>query len=209
MDDIKGDSAQTCALLEAVRSGDDQAAEQLLARSRPALHAFVEAHFDPALRARLDPSDLVQEAQMVVLRRLPDFLQRRPMPFHLWVRKTAYERLLNARRDHRTARRAVGREDVLPDRSSLLLAGPLLASGPTPSQQAEARELADRVSRAVTELPEGDREILLLRHADDLSYAEIGELLAITPAAARKRYGRALLRLRKVLTDHGLLESQP
>jgi RNA polymerase sigma-70 factor (ECF subfamily) len=209
MDEVKGDSDQTRALLEAARSGDDQAAERLLARSRPSLHAFVEAHFDPVLRARLDPSDLVQEAQLAVLLRLPDFLQRRPMPFHLWVRKTAYERLLNARRHHRTARRAVGRDGALPDRSSLLVAGPLLASGPTPSQQAEAREFADRVGRAVAELPEGDREILLLRHTDDLSYAEVGELLEITPAAARKRYGRALLRLRKVLTDHGLLESQP
>jgi RNA polymerase sigma-70 factor (ECF subfamily) len=209
MDDVRPDSAQTCALLEAARRGEAQAIEQLLADCRPALRAFVEARFDPQLAARLDPSDVVQEAQLAVLRRLPEFLERRPMPFHLWVRKTAYERLLNARRDHLTAaRRAVAREMHLPDRSSLLLAQALLTSAPTPSEQAQAEEFAERVSRAVADLSEADQEILRLRHVDDLPYQEIGCLLEIAAAAARKRYGRALLRLRKVLSEHGLLEGQ-
>src|SRR5262249_54174108 len=157
---------------------------------------------------RLDPSDVVQETQLEVVRRLHDFLERRPMPFHLWVRKTAYERLLNLRRDHvEAARRAVGREVALPDRSSLLLARPLLSGGPSPSRRLQAEEFAERVSRAVGELPESDRELLLMRHAEELSYEEVACLLDITPAAARKRYGRALLRLRKVLSEHGLLET--
>jgi RNA polymerase sigma-70 factor (ECF subfamily) len=95
----------------------------------------------------------------------------------------------------------------LPDRSSLLLAKPLLAGASSPSQQNAAREFADRVGHAVAELVEADREILLLRHMEGLNYAEISCLLGIEADAARKRYGRALLRLRKVLKDHGLLES--
>jgi RNA polymerase sigma-70 factor (ECF subfamily) len=70
----------------------------------------------------------------------------------------------------------------------------------------QARELAERVSQAVADLAEADREILLLRDADELPYEEIGCLLEIEPAAARKRYGRALIRLQQVLSERGILE---
>src|SRR5205814_1625665 len=114
------------------------------------------------------------------------------------------------RRDHLTrARRSVAREEALPEQSSLLLARPLLARGPSPSQQVQDREQAERVSRAVARLSEADREILLLRHAEDLSFEEIACLLDIESSAARKRFGRALIRLRNVLRDEGLLESNP
>jgi RNA polymerase sigma-70 factor (ECF subfamily) len=167
MPDVRADSAQTQDLLEQVARGDRQALDRLLERHRPDLHAFVEARLDPKLRARLDPSDVVQETQLEAVRRMDDFLRRRPMPFHLWVRKTAYERLLNLRRDHRRrARRSVDREEAFPEQSSLLLARPLLAGGPSPSQQIAARELAERVARAVAQLGEIDREILLMRHAE-------------------------------------------
>ncbi len=207
MPEVSPDSAETCALLERIRRGDAQALEALLRRCRPELRDFVELHLDPRLRARVDPSDVVQETQLELVRRMDDFLSKRPMPFRLWLRKKAYERLLNLRRDHLTrARRSVQREVAFPDRSSLLLVRPLLAGGPSPSQRLEAREQAERVSRAVAQLGEADREILLLRHAEELPYEEIACLLDIEPATARKRYGRALIRLQKVLTDHGLLE---
>jgi RNA polymerase sigma-70 factor (ECF subfamily) len=207
--DVQPDSAATRALLEQVREGDRKALDQLLTRYRPDLEVFVDHRLDAQLRARVDPSDVVQETQLELVRRLHDFLERRPMPFHLWVRKTAYERLLNLRRDHRQrARRSVDREVPLPERSSLLLAGPLIHDESSPSRQAEAREFAGQVSRAVAELAEADREILLMRHGEELPYEEIACLLDITAAAARKRYGRALIRLQKALADHGLLEEQ-
>jgi RNA polymerase sigma-70 factor, ECF subfamily len=206
MPDVKPDSARTRALLDQVHAGDSAALGQLLERYRPDLQALIDFHLDPRLRARLDPSDIVQEAQIDVVRRMDDYLERRPMPFHLWVRKAAYQRLLNARRDHgRRAKRSVGRELPLPERSSLLVARPLVHGGPSPSQQVEAREFAERVGRAVAGLSEADREILLMRHAEELPYDEIACLLEIEPAAARKRYGRALIRLQKALADHGLL----
>jgi RNA polymerase sigma-70 factor (ECF subfamily) len=207
MPELKPDSAETCDLLEKLDQGDRQALDQLLARHRQGLRSFVAARLGPDLQARLDASDIVQEAQLEIARRLDDFLRRRPMPFHVWVRKTAYERLLNAQRDHRKrARRSVFREAPWPERSSLLVARPFLGSTSSPSRQFQARELAERVAHAVTELSESDREILLMRHAEELPYDEIGCLLDIEPAAARKRYGRALIRLQRILTKHGLLE---
>ena len=207
MPEVTPDSAETCALLERIAHGDRQALEELVARHRPSLHSFVDFHLDPRVRARLDPSDVVQETQLEVVRRMDEFLNRRPMPFHLWVRKTAYEHLLRVRRDHRVRqRRSVDRELRCPDPSSLLLARPFLDRRSSPSSHLLAKEQAERVSRAVAELPEADREILLLRDADELPYEEIACLLEIEPAAARKRYGRALIRLQKVLTDHGILE---
>lgn len=208
MSAVRPDSAETCSLLERIRGGDRQALDKLLGQHRRDLRAFIDVRLDAGLAVRVDPSDVVQEAMTVAVRRIDDYLARRPMPFRLWLRKTAYERLLDLRKHHqKRARRSVDREESWPERSSLLLAKPLLAAGPTPSQQLLARERAERVSRAVARLSEDDREILLLRHAEDLPFDEIACLLDIEPAAARKRFGRALLRLQTLLSDMGVLES--
>ncbi|HJZ92306.1 MAG TPA: sigma-70 family RNA polymerase sigma factor [Gemmataceae bacterium] len=198
------DSEETVRLLDRASAGDSIALNRLLASHRDAVRAFVGARLDPAVRARLDPSDVVQEAMAEVARRLADYCQRRPMPFHLWVRKAAYERALNARREHRAARRDVGREANRPDESSLALAHLLACSGPTPSEAAEANEAADRVAQALDDLSEADRELLILRQVDGLPYAEVAVLLDVEPAAARQRYGRALIRLQKALAAHGV-----
>jgi RNA polymerase sigma-70 factor (ECF subfamily) len=207
MTQVHPDSAQTCGLLERIAQGDSAAMESLLLRHRPALHAFVEVHLDPRLRARVDPSDVVQETQLEVVQRMDDFLERRPMPFHLWVRRQAYERMLRLRRDHwERGKRSLRREVAWPDRSSMLLARPLLQGAPSPSARMEEQELAEQVSQAVAQLSDTDREILLLRHAEELPYQEIACLLDIEPAAARRRYGRAMIRLQSILSEHGLLE---
>ncbi len=210
MAEVRPDSAETDGLLERVARHDADALQELLTHHRPGLRDFIELHLDPRLRARLDPSDVVQETQMELVRRMEDFLAQRPMPFRLWMRKKAYERLLNLRRDHLLReRRSVRREVALPDRSSLVLARPLLANQPTPTQEAEARELAGQIASAVARLGDADREILLLRHAEDLPFEEIAFLLDLAPAAARKRFGRALIRLQKLLREEGLLEGSP
>jgi RNA polymerase sigma-70 factor (ECF subfamily) len=207
MHEPRPDSAETCSLLEQVGRGNRQALEELLTKHRPHLRELVEFHLDPRMAARIDPSDVVQEALVAVVERMDDFLKRRPMPFRVWARKTTYERLLDLQRHHlRRARRSVDREVAWPDRSSLLLAQPLLAGGPSPSQHLAAREFAERVARAVAQLAPADREILLMRHAEDLPFEEIACLLDIEPAAARKRFGRALIRLQKLLSDSGVLE---
>jgi RNA polymerase sigma-70 factor (ECF subfamily) len=210
MADLRPDSDPTRRLLATLREGDRRALGALLDRHRPAMRDLVALHLDPRVAARADPSDVVQEAQADMARRIDDFLAREPMPFHVWARKTAYERLLDLHKSHlRRARRAAGREAPFPDHSSLLVARPLLAGGPSPSQQAEARELAGRVARAVAALPEADREVLLMRHAEGLPFGEIGVLLGVEPAAARKRFGRAIFRLQAALAVEGLLGDRP
>jgi RNA polymerase sigma-70 factor (ECF subfamily) len=206
MPDALSDTTETQALLEQLQQGDRLALDRLLARYRPQLRDFIEFHLDPAIRGRVDASDVIQETHMEVVRRIDDFLSHRPMPFRLWLRKKAYERLLNLRRDHRRERRSVEREVAWPVRSSLLLVKPLLDRGQSPSKQMEARELAERVAVIVARLPEGDREILLLRQAEELPFDEIACLLDIEPATARKRFGRALIRIQKALADDGLVE---
>jgi RNA polymerase sigma-70 factor (ECF subfamily) len=207
---VRPDCEETRRLLERVRAGEREAFEQLFAHHRPTLRRFVERRLDPRLRARIDPSDVVQEAQLEGYGRLPDYLHRDPMPFRLWLRKTAYEQLLKARRRHlEAARRSVAREAPLPDQSSLQLAERLVDSRPTPSQELSREEVVRRVREAVGQLPEADREILLLRTFEGRPYDELGCRLNLDPVAARKRYGRALLRLRKLLLAAGLLEDQP
>src|SRR5262245_58016694 len=111
MGELTSETAKTQRLLEAVRAGDRDAFERLFAQHRPDLRRFIERRLDAKLRARVDPSDVVQETQLEVFQRLADFLDRQPMSFSLWLRKTAYERLLKIRRHHvETGRRAVGRE---------------------------------------------------------------------------------------------------
>jgi RNA polymerase sigma-70 factor, ECF subfamily len=203
----KPDSEETCRLLALIHAGDPQALDALLVRQQPDLRAFIEVRLSPALAARVDPSDVVQETLLVVVQRMDDYLRRRPMPFRLWTRKTAQERLIDLFRLHeKRARRSVHRELPWPERSSLLVARGLLANVASPSKQAMARELSERVAHAVARLGPADREVLLLRHGENMDFEEIGCLLEIEPATARKRFGRALIRLQKFLTDEGVLE---
>ncbi len=209
MEQPSPDSVDTQLLLEQAQAGDAAAFDHLFARYRPYLHQVIDARLEDRLRARVDTSDIVQETQLEAYRRLGDYLKRQPMAFRLWLRKTAHERLIMARRQHLGAAcRAAGREVGLPDASSLLLARQFLAADPSPSQQLGQAELCQRIREVLGQLSEGDQEILLLRNLEALSNQEAAAVLEIDPAAASQRYGRALLRLRKLLLEGGLMESQ-
>jgi RNA polymerase sigma-70 factor, ECF subfamily len=196
------DSTETQRLLGEAQAGEAGAVDQLLGRHRSYLRQLVGIRLDQQLRARVDPSDVVQEAHMEAARRLEAYLQQPELPFRLWLRQIAFDRLLMLRRRHiGAARRAVGRDVALPDRSSIDLARQLLAPGPSPSEQLARRELARRVRQALSRLADSDREILLMRNFEGLSNQEVARVLAIAPAAASQRYGRALLRLRKLLME--------
>src|SRR5262245_30343304 len=127
MDEVSTDSRETRDLLARVRAGDRQALDRLLAKHRPYLKELVELRMDPKLRPRVDPSDLVQEAQLEATRRLDGYLARPDMPFRLWLRHLTFDRLLMARRRHlKATRRSVAQEVELPEGSSLALARKLL-----------------------------------------------------------------------------------
>ena len=202
-------AADEADLIERMRAGDESAFCALFDRNLQSLRARVRRHLPARVRRKVSVSDVIQEAQLEAMRRIDDFLKRRPMPFRLWLRKTAYECLLRLRRQHVEARRrSVSREVPLPDRSSILLAGQALEGCSTPSQQLVEQELAQRVRVAVAQLSEEDRELLLMRNHEGLTNQEVALVLEIEPDTASKRYGRALLRLRKILTEGGLSESQ-
>jgi RNA polymerase sigma-70 factor (ECF subfamily) len=208
MDDLQPDSAQTHTLLERAQTGDRQAFEDLFARHRPYLRQMVELRLDPRLRSRVDPSDVVQEAHLEAFRRLDTYLLERPMSFRLWLRQIAYDRTLKAWRYHLgTARRASGREVPLPERSSLALARQLLA-GSSPSRALERGDLARRLRQAIAQLPQTDREVILMRHFEGLSNQEVGCVLGLDPGTVSKRHGRAMLRLHRILFAGGMTESQ-
>jgi RNA polymerase sigma-70 factor (ECF subfamily) len=210
MEEQSVDSSATRALLAQAGSGNAAAFDRLLARHLEDLRAFVARRLDVRLQARIDPSDVVQETQLEVFRRLADYLVRQPMPFRLWLHKTAYERLLALRRQHlAAARRSVGRERAVPDLSSVLLARHLLTPGSTPSVQYERHERARRIGEVIAQLPEIYRDVLVMRDLDGLSYQEIACMLAIDAATVRKRHGRALVRLHQLLAAAGLKEPEP
>jgi RNA polymerase sigma-70 factor (ECF subfamily) len=203
------DTGETLDLLRRAGAGDQQAFDQLFSQHRPFLRQVVELRLDPKLRARVDASDVVQEVHLEVFRRLADYLQRQPMPFRLWLRQTADKQVIALWRRHVGAdRRAVSRECPLPGPSAPGLDHRLAAAGSTPSRRLHREEMVGRVRQALAGLPEVDREVLLMRTFEGLSYDEVSRRLGIEPAAARKRHGRAVLRLDQLLAEAGLTESQ-
>lgn len=209
MDQPIPNNNDTERLLDEAKSGNQrQAFDDLFSRHRDYLKKVIAMRLDPRLQARIDPSDVVQEAQMEAFRRFEDYLERRPMPFRLWLRKTTCERLLMLQRFHRAHRRDVVRDVGMPDRSAFALVEQLIGSGSGPGRRLERSETTRRVRQVLAQLSDADREILLMRNLEGLTNQEAAEVLEIEPATASQRYGRALLRLRKLLMDTGLMESQ-
>lgn len=207
MSDPQADSAETRQLLDRAKGGDDSAVRTLFSRHRPFLRQVVEARINPQLRPRIDPSDVVQETHVEACRQLERFVDRPPLPFRLWLRKLACQRLTMLERRHiGAARRSLTREVRLSVSSSLKFARQVLEWRGGPASQAIRREALHHVREALAELGEADREILLLRNLEQLSNEEAARVLQIEPVAASQRYGRALLRLRRRLVQHGLLE---
>src|SRR5262249_55179628 len=175
-----------------------------LARHYDRLRRMVALRLDRRLAARLDPSDVVQEALAEAARLLPDYLRERPLPFYPWLRQLAGERLAKLHRRHLHAgKRDARREEPppLPDESARDLAQRLLASGLSPSNELAHRELLGRVRAALQQLPERDREVLTLRYLEQLRTREIAEVLAVPEGTVKSRHVRALERLRDLLGD--------
>lgn len=202
MTQIAPDSSETKILLDRLVQGDEQALELLLERHEAMIANIARHRLDHRVRKRLSSSDVVQETKMDVIRRMDDYLERRPMPFRLWLLKTAHERLLKVHREHiATAKRSVEREIPLPDRSSRALARRLVAGDMSPSDQLKKREQAKRLRQVMAQLSETDREVIMLRNFDELSNREVALMLEINEETAKKRYARALIRLQRLLPD--------
>lgn len=208
------DGPHTEELLADAKAGDADAVDQLLDRHRDSLRRMVGMRLDKQIARRVDVSDVVQDVLVEANRRLQDYLQNPVMAFHLWIRQIAKDRIIDAHRRHRvSAKRSVDREQQLVahanvDHSTMELAGQLCDPELTPAAAATAQELAVHVQSAIELLQERDREIILMRHYEQLSNQDIAQVLGLTEPAASMRYLRALKRLRKLLDGDPLIDGE-
>lgn len=198
---------ETESLLTRARGGDRRAAEALLERHRPALRRLVEMRLSASLKRRFDASDVVQDVLLAAHRRFEEYLAGSQMPFQLWLRHIARDRMIDAYRRHSlAARRSVRREQPMPapaysDQSALDLSMVVVDRQATPATDALARELQQRFRVALDELEEADREVVFMRHVEQLGNKEVATILGLSEPAAGMRYLRAMRRLRRILGE--------
>jgi RNA polymerase sigma-70 factor (ECF subfamily) len=208
------DSSETQQLLAAARAGDAAARNRLLDRHREALRRMVALRMDQLLKRRLDASDIVQDVLVEANRRLSDYLASSGMPFQLWLRHLARDRLIDAQRRHHAARRNVARDQPLEqpsrgDRSAFDLAALVRDHELTPAAAATHHELEMRFQAAIETLDDADREVVLMRHFEQLSNRDVAQALDISESAAGMRYLRAMRRLRALLQEPPSPASSP
>jgi len=211
---MESNSADTARLLELARTGDKAALNEIFAQHRARLRRMVELRLDRRLQSRIDASDVIQEAYVDVVRRLEEYLKKPDYPLFLWLRLIVGERMVKLHRHHLGAQmRDAGLEvsiyrGALPEASSAALAAQLLGKHTSPTQAAVRAERMMRLQEALNTLDPMDREVLSLRHFEEMSLAETALTLGIQESAAAKRYVRALKRLKAILANMpGGLES--
>jgi RNA polymerase sigma-70 factor, ECF subfamily len=203
------DVEKTQDLLADAKGGDAAAVNRLMDRHRDALRRMVQLRLDQRIQRRIDVSDIVQEVLVEANRRLQDYLASPAMPYHLWLRQIAQDRIIDAHRRHRaSAKRSVDRERPLAvpaagDHSTMELAAQLAGRELTPATAAAQHEMAQFVEAAISKLPDQDCEIIIMRHYEQLSNQEIAQALGLTEPAASMRYLRAVRRLKELMMEPG------
>jgi RNA polymerase sigma-70 factor, ECF subfamily len=191
-------------LLDAAKRGDESVLAVLFERHRNRLECMVRLRMDARLQGRVDPADVMQDAYLTVSGKFPQWIADQPMPFFLWLRLEVGQKLVDVHRFHLgTKMRDAGQEvslhqGALPQVTSLSLAEHLLGKLTTASHAAMRVELKLRVQEALNSMDPHDREMLILRHFEELTNSEAAQVLGIKPTAAVNRYVRALKRLKDV-----------
>jgi RNA polymerase sigma-70 factor (ECF subfamily) len=204
-DSHENDSCEVEESLRRVAEGDQEALADLFWRHREALRRMVSWRLDRRLNGRVDPSDVLQEVYIDASQRVRRYLAKRALPFALWLRLLTARRLLELHRQHLGAQmRDAGLEVSLenghwPQTNLACLAARLTGNLTTPSQAVMRAEREARLAEALELMDPLDREVLVLRHFDELSNNEVAALFGLQKAAASHRYVRALERLREIL----------
>ena len=200
---LNAKQSDTDELLRRAEAGDLEARNDLLQRYRRRLRHMVDVHLNQRLSTRVDPSDIVQDALIDAAEGLSEYIQHRPLPFYPWLRQFAWNRLVDMHRRHTAGKRDVRREVDwhLSDVSACDLAQRLVGSGTSPSAHVNRAELSARVREILSTMRSHDCQVLILRHLEELSTAEIANVIGISEEAVKKRHVRALLRLQKQLAD--------
>jgi RNA polymerase sigma-70 factor (ECF subfamily) len=200
-------------LLRRAAGGDAEALAELFGRYRKRLRKMVRLRLDRRLQGRVDPSDVLQEAFLDMSQQLHHYLGKPEMPFFLWLRLVAGQRLMRVHRQNLgTGMRDAAREvslyrGALPQASSVSIAARLLGRLTSPSHALARAQAQLQVQDALGGMDPIDREIIALRHFEELTNSEAAAVLDLEPSATSKRYVRALKRLQAILKDvSGLLE---
>jgi RNA polymerase sigma-70 factor (ECF subfamily) len=193
---------EIAALVDRLRGGDQAALGELFDRHREKLRRMVAFRMDARLAGRVSASDVLQEAYIDALKRVEHYFAKPDQPFFGWLRLVVGQRLADVHREHLAGKRDAAREVGIhagPAGDSACIAACLLARGSSPSHAARRNEQFAQLEAALTRMDPLDREVLALRHFEELSNGETAELLGIHPPAASKRYVRALSRLKEIL----------
>jgi RNA polymerase sigma-70 factor (ECF subfamily) len=203
---LPDDSNEVEVLLQQAANGDEQAFRDLFSRYRDRLKRMVRLRLSRRLQGRVDDSDVLQEAYLDVSQRLKEYVQAPGLPFYLWLRHMTGLKLTEVHRRHlgtqlRDADREVSlHRGGLPEADSVSLAAQLLGKLTTPSQASIKAETRIYVQEALNSMDPIDREVLALKHFEQLSTSEIAAELGLSKAGAGSRYLRAIKRLREILS---------
>lgn len=206
-EDMWPEPLPTEQLIAQAKDGNASAINELMDRHRNSLRQLVRMRLDKKIQNRIDVSDVVQDVLIEANRRLTKYLDAPMMPFHLWLRQIAKDRIIDAHRRHRvSAKRSVDREQSMAaprgyDQSSIQLASLLGDPKLTPAAAVMQAEMARKVEQAIATLDEKDCEIIVMRHYEHLTNQEIGQVLDLTEPAASMRYLRAIRRLKLILQN--------
>ena len=194
---------EVAALIARLRTGDHSALAELFDRHREKLRRMVQLRLDPRLAGRVSTSDVLQEAYIDALKRVEHYFEKPDQAFFGWLRLVVGQRIADVHREHlaqkRNASRDVPMHGGAPGADSACIAALLLGSITSPSHAAARNESLVRLEAALEQMDPIDREVLALRHFEELSNTETAEILGIEPPAASKRYVRALARLKQTL----------
>ena len=204
---MPSETSETKVLLRRVEDGDETAMTELFARYRDRLRRMVKLRMDRRLQGRLDPSDVLQDAYLDVAKRAGEYRANPAMPIFLWLRFLTGQKLMALHRKHLGAQmRNAGQEvslhgGALPPASSISIAAMLLGRMTSPTRAARRAEMQVRLQDVLNAMDTIDREVLTLRHFEELGNSETAQVLGISKAAASSRYIRAVMRLKKELSS--------
>src|SRR5262245_14186660 len=204
---MTNDPDETERLLRRAADGDNESLGLLLERHRDRLRRMVAFRLDQRVQSRVDPSDVIQETFLEAADHFGDYLRRPEVPFFLWLRGVTGNKIRELHRHHlgtqmRDAAREVSlHHGALPETTSAALAAQLLGHATGPSEAAARAEVKVRLQEALNSMDPLDREVLALRHFEQLSPAETAQVLGIKEKAAGMRYLRALKRLKEILAS--------
>ena len=204
---MPSETSETKVLIGRIKDGDERAMAELFARYRGRLRRMVKLRMDRRLQGRLDPSDVLQDAYMDVAKRAGEYRANPTMPVFLWLRLLTGQKLMALHRKHLGAQmRDAGQEvslhgGALPPASSISIAAMLLGRITSPTRAARRAEMQVRLQDVLNSMEPVDREVLTLRHFEELGNSEAAQVLGISKSAASSRYIRAVMRLKKELAS--------